>query len=129
MVAKEESLVLTDEAAVLLARLADGALRDALSLLESCAAAAGSGPIDAEAVRRQLGISDDGSAAALLCAILDKDLPASLKTGGRDSPATEKRTGFSGGRAGASALSAHPQHIVCAGKRAGAAGGSEGRIG
>ena len=80
MVAKEESLVLTDEAAVLLARLADGALRDALSLLESCAAAAGSGPIDAEAVRRQLGISDDGSAAALLCAILDKDLPASLKT-------------------------------------------------
>ena len=53
MVAKEEAIELTDEAAALLARLADGALRDALSLLESCAAAAGSGPLDAAAVRRQ----------------------------------------------------------------------------
>lgn len=49
MVAKEEAIELTDEAAALLARLADGALRDALSLLESCAAAAGSGPLDAAA--------------------------------------------------------------------------------
>ena len=80
MVAKEEAIELTDEAAALLARLADGALRDALSLLESCAAAAGSGPLDAAAVRRQLGVSDDGSAAALLGALLNKDLPAALRT-------------------------------------------------
>ncbi len=80
MVAKEEAIELTDEAAALLARLADGALRDALSLLESCAAAAGSGPLDAAAVRRQLGVSDDGSAAALLGALLEKDLPAALRT-------------------------------------------------
>ncbi|MFR5865524.1 MAG: DNA polymerase III subunit gamma/tau [Acutalibacteraceae bacterium] len=72
MVAKEEAIELTDEAAALLARLADDALRDALSLLESCAAAAGSGPLDAAAVRRQLGVSDDGSAAALLGALLER---------------------------------------------------------
>ncbi len=80
MVAKEEAIELTDEAAALLARLADGALRDDVSLLESCAAAAGSGPLGAAAVRRQLGVSDDGSAAALLGALLEKDLPAALRT-------------------------------------------------
>ena len=39
-VAAAEGIKLSDDAASLLARLADGALRDALSLLEACAAAA-----------------------------------------------------------------------------------------
>ena len=38
VVAQGENFTITDEAAMLLARLADGALRDALSLLDQCAA-------------------------------------------------------------------------------------------
>ena len=59
-VAYEEGLDVTPEAANLLGRLADGALRDGLSLLDQCAAAA-QGQISAETVRfllNLIGISD-----------------------------------------------------------------------
>ena len=53
-VASQEDIDLTAEAAALLARLADGGMRDALSLLDQCSA---SEHIDPEAVRSALGLA------------------------------------------------------------------------
>ena len=54
-VAQQEGLALTDEAAALLSRLADGAMRDALSLLDQCAG--GSTAITAEVVTAATGMA------------------------------------------------------------------------
>ena len=54
-VASAESIDLTADGAELLARMANGALRDALSLLDQCRAAAG--VIDASAVLDTLGLA------------------------------------------------------------------------
>ena len=53
-VAKEERFDLTDDAAALIARLAYGSVRDALSLLDQCSA---NSRIDAEAVNSALGLA------------------------------------------------------------------------
>ena len=71
-VAYEEGIDLSDEAANLLGRLADGALRDGLSLLDQCAAAA-QGQIGAETVYRTLGIAGARIAAQLLRAVAQQD--------------------------------------------------------
>ena len=55
-VAAQEQLELTERAAALIARLADGALRDALSILDTCAGV--STQIDEELVRRMAGVTD-----------------------------------------------------------------------
>lgn len=55
-VAKEESIELTGEAALLLGQLADGAMRDALSLLDTCSGIGGT--VDEELVRRVAGVTD-----------------------------------------------------------------------
>lgn len=55
-VAAQEQLELTEGAAALIARLADGALRDALSILDTCAGV--STQIDEELVRRMAGVTD-----------------------------------------------------------------------
>lgn len=55
-VAKEESIELTAEAALLLGQLADGAMRDALSLLDTCSGLGGA--VDEEMVRRVAGVTD-----------------------------------------------------------------------
>ncbi|MBQ8646584.1 MAG: DNA polymerase III subunit gamma/tau, partial [Oscillospiraceae bacterium] len=57
-IAGEEQIELTEEAAQLVARLADGALRDALSILDTCAGV--SMQVDAELVRRMSGVTDRG---------------------------------------------------------------------
>lgn len=54
-VAEHEQFTLTDEAALLLARLADGALRDALSLLDQCLSR--SSDITAEVVSQAVGLA------------------------------------------------------------------------
>ena len=71
-VAYQEGLDLSDEAAKLLGRLADGALRDGLSLLDQCAAAA-QGQISAETVCGTLGIASARVAAELLTAVSERD--------------------------------------------------------
>ena len=71
-VAYEEGLDVTEEAAMLLGRLADGALRDGLSLLDQCAAAA-SGQITPETVYNTLGIAGSKAAGELLSAAADRD--------------------------------------------------------
>ena len=55
-IAGEESLELTPDGAELIARLADGALRDALSILDTCAGV--TAKIDADVVRRMAGVTD-----------------------------------------------------------------------
>ena len=55
-VAEQEHLELTQGAAALIARLADGALRDALSILDTCAGVATH--IDEDVVRRMAGVTD-----------------------------------------------------------------------
>ena len=51
LVAEKEAISLTDGAAALVAQLADGALRDGLSILDTCASA-GDGTVDEALVRR-----------------------------------------------------------------------------
>jgi len=55
-IAGEEKLELTSDGAELIARLADGALRDALSILDTCAGV--TAKIDADVVRRMAGVTD-----------------------------------------------------------------------
>lgn len=63
-VAGQEGLELTSDGAALLARLADGALRDGLSLLDQCAATPGT--IDREAVLNTLGLAGNLRIAHLM---------------------------------------------------------------
>lgn len=64
-VAYQESIDLDDSAARVIARLADGAMRDGLSLLDQCASAT-AGALTAEAVYSCLGISGERKCAQLL---------------------------------------------------------------
>ncbi len=55
-IAGEEGLELTEDGAELISRLADGAMRDALSILDTCAGV--TAKIDADVVRRMAGVTD-----------------------------------------------------------------------
>lgn len=74
-VAREEGMVLENDAAQLLARLADGALRDALSLLDQCGAV---GTIDTARVLDVLGLAGNVQTAQLMECVLRRDVQASL---------------------------------------------------
>ncbi|HEY7847465.1 MAG TPA: DNA polymerase III subunit gamma/tau [Candidatus Limnocylindria bacterium] len=77
------------EALALIARLADGGMRDAESLLDQVLAYAGD-RITVEAVREAVGLADDAAISALLNALVAGDAPATLDQiealadGGRD---------------------------------------------
>ncbi len=75
-VAEQEGLTLTPDAAALLARLADGAMRDALSLLDQCAS--GVSEITAETVSACTGMADGASLAALTDCVVRRDGAAAL---------------------------------------------------
>lgn len=75
-VAEQEGMELTGDAAALLARLADGALRDALSLLDQCAA--GGGAVDSERVLDVLGLAGRVQTAELMGLLLARDVRGSL---------------------------------------------------
>ena len=87
-VADAEGLALQDDGAALLARLADGSMRDALALLDQCAG--GQEMIDAPLVRRFIGLAGSAECAKLLRAIANGDVEAALGLvselyyGGRD---------------------------------------------
>ena len=55
-VAGQENFTLTEGAAALIGRLADGAMRDALSILDTCAGV--SAQVDEALVRRMAGVTD-----------------------------------------------------------------------
>lgn len=76
-VAYQEGVDLEPEAARVLARLADGALRDGVSLLDQCASSAG-GTVTAQVVYDCLGLSGERSTHAMLMAIAEKDTAKAL---------------------------------------------------
>ena len=55
-IAEQEGLELTTDGAELISRLADGAMRDALSILDTCAGV--TAKIDSDVVRRMAGVTD-----------------------------------------------------------------------
>ena len=75
-VATEEGLTVTADAAMLLARLADGALRDGLSLLDQCASVAQH--IDMDTVTAVTGMAGQDTLARLSDCVAAQDAPAAL---------------------------------------------------
>ena len=80
-VAAEEKIPLTPEGAALLARLADGGLRDALSLLDQCAG--GKSAVDEQAILDTLGLAGNVETANLMDQLARRDTAAALDTLGR----------------------------------------------
>ena len=87
-VAGQEGIDLTPEGAALLARLADGGLRDALSLLDQCSG--GGQQVDEQAVLDTLGLAGNLETARLMELAARHDTAAALETlsrlyaGGKD---------------------------------------------
>ena len=75
-VAENEGLKLTEEAANLLARLAEGSLRDGLSLLDQCAF---EGTIDIDRVNATVGLAGAETTRELLNALRGRDAAAALR--------------------------------------------------
>ena len=77
-IAGEENLGLTDDAAQLIARLSDGGMRDALSLLDQCAAY--SENIDGQIVSNAAGIAGRDYLFDIIEKITKKDAASALRT-------------------------------------------------
>ena len=75
-VAFQEKIDLKSDGAELLSRLSDGALRDALSLLDQCAASGGT--IDAAAVLDTLGLAGNLQTAQMMEHVLNRDVESAL---------------------------------------------------
>ncbi len=75
-IASQEGIDLRPDGAALLSRIADGALRDALSLLDQCAASGGT--IDGAAVLEALGLAGNLQTAQLMEQVLRHDARAAL---------------------------------------------------
>ena len=80
-VAEQEGIPLTKEGSALLARLADGGLRDALSLLDQCAG--GGQRVDEQAILDALGLAGSVETANLMGQLAARDTAAALDTLGR----------------------------------------------
>ena len=76
-VASQEDINITDEAAALIARLADGALRDALSLLDTCASLDPN--VDEDVVKRLAGVTDREYLFDLSRKIRERDITGALE--------------------------------------------------
>ena len=87
-VAEQEGIGLTPEGAGLLARLADGGLRDALSLLDQCAGTGGT--VDEARILEALGLAGNLESARLMGRIAQRDSQGALEdlarlySGGKD---------------------------------------------
>jgi len=75
-VARQEDIELTADGAEMLSRLADGALRDGLSLLDQCAASGGR--VDSDRILDMLGLAGNLQTAQLLECVLRRDAKAAL---------------------------------------------------
>ena len=76
-VAYQEDIDLDDSAARILARMADGGMRDALSLLDQCASAT-SGELSADKIYSCLGVAGIQQSAELMRCIADQDTAKAL---------------------------------------------------
>ena len=77
-VAQQEGIDLTEEGAALLARLADGGLRDALSLLDQCAG--GGQRVDEQEILDTLGLAGNLETARLMGQVAQRDTAGALET-------------------------------------------------
>lgn len=78
-VADQEGIRISDEALRLIAKLADGAMRDALSLLDACSAWKGTdSEVTIDDVREQLGISNNDALITLFEAIRSRSVQGAL---------------------------------------------------
>ncbi|MCI9309847.1 MAG: DNA polymerase III subunit gamma/tau, partial [Lawsonibacter sp.] len=77
-VAGQENIPLTPEGSALLARLADGGMRDALSLLDQCAG--GKASVDERAILDTLGLAGNVETAALMERLAARDTAGALDT-------------------------------------------------
>jgi len=78
-VAEQENIPLGEGAAELLSRLADGALRDGLSILEACTSGVGEGhAVTAQSVRDRLGIADADQLVKYYAAVATGNIPDAL---------------------------------------------------
>ena len=75
-VAGQEKIELDENAAQLIGRLADGAMRDALSILDTCAGV--TAKVDADVVRRMAGVTDRSYLFRISDAIAAQDAPTAL---------------------------------------------------
>ena len=75
-VAGEEGIDLAPDGAEILARMANGALRDGLSLLDQCRVAQGT--LDSRAVLEILGLAGSVQTIALMRSVLQRDVAAAL---------------------------------------------------
>ena len=76
-IAYQEHIEIEPEAINLLARLADGGMRDGVSLLDQCASAA-NGPVTLESVYASLGLAGEKRTAELMQAIAEQDTAKTL---------------------------------------------------
>ena len=76
-IAYQEHIEIEPEAVNLLARLADGGMRDGVSLLDQCASAAG-GAVTLESVYASLGLAGEQRTAELMQAIAQQDTAKAL---------------------------------------------------
>lgn len=76
-VADKEDIKLDVGSAELLSRLADGSMRDALSLLEACSNG-NNGVLTKESIRSVLGLASNETLYDLLFAVADKDIPKAI---------------------------------------------------
>ncbi len=77
-VCKNEGVEIDDEAVNLIARLSDGAMRDALSLLESCTATSKSKVIDYASAEKQLGVANNEEVVSLLSFAADGNVSSAM---------------------------------------------------
>lgn len=75
-VASQENIDLTDDGAELLAHMADGAMRDALSLLDQCGSV---GHLDADFISESIGLAGSQDTITLLRLIESGDIGSMLK--------------------------------------------------
>ncbi|MBQ3405596.1 MAG: DNA polymerase III subunit gamma/tau [Oscillospiraceae bacterium] len=76
-IAEQEGYELTEQAADLLSRLADGSMRDGVSLLDQCA---GGGPIDVDAVQAAIGLAGAEEISGVYKGIIRRDTKLCLET-------------------------------------------------
>ncbi|MFM2149816.1 MAG: hypothetical protein RLZZ187_2122 [Pseudomonadota bacterium] len=74
----KESVAAEDDALAMVARAADGSVRDGLSILDQAIALAGGGTVAAESVREMLGLADRALAITLMDALMTGDVAQAL---------------------------------------------------
>ena len=79
-VSAQESIGLDEDAAGLIARLADGAMRDGLSILEACNTGLGAGGrITASDVEQRVGLAGADQLYAMMKALFERNTPGALE--------------------------------------------------